>query len=403
MNPDFESFKSDWVIRASLRELLEVSQALMFIGRQGGNTNSHVWLTRIPNGKRLWIIRERMITAWVAADSESADPDFALPIPDRFISLLVDVAARGGGVDIYGNEVDGTIVGRNGDCYISTDPPKNVKFGEKDMPYLNRIHGLHTQPAVAEVSIKDLQLFSDIVLDIPQGVEWDRGTVSPFAHMVIGNGQIAWTLDWRRFGSVRTTGAIPAQTRSESTFSVYPYPLARFLRSRDEHEEARVHVDPENPGYLFVVGDNWGIRVVCDREELARWNDRLRSCLSSVSVQMDTVEHEQIPEYIQFTFEGNKCFASIHTHADEMSDYIRLTYVCSTNAPQTPDVLQEINALNSALYGSRVVMRDDEVRVITEFPATSLGDFSSHFTAFSHAVNRCNDIAVFLPLFSNID
>ncbi|MFN5600960.1 MAG: hypothetical protein ACK48T_02420, partial [Acidimicrobiaceae bacterium] len=168
MIPNFETNKSDWTIRVTIGELIDVMSALSMIGRSGGNGEAHVWLTKVPKGPRLWIIRERIITTWITADAESTDPTFALPIPDRFIPHLIEVASGSGGADLFYNETEGTIIGRGTDRYISTDHPDNVEFTEKDMPYLGRIHGHHESPAVAEVSVKDLTLFTDTVQDFPR-------------------------------------------------------------------------------------------------------------------------------------------------------------------------------------------------------------------------------------------
>jgi len=403
MMPDFESNKSPWVIRATMSELVEVTQIIGMVGRRDGNSASNVWLTRIPNGRRVWIIRERVLTAWVTADAESTDPDFAFPIPDRMVPHLVELAMGSGGVDIYYNEVDGSIVGRGADRYVSMDHPTNVKFTEKDMPYLGHIHGNHSQTAVAEVSVGDLHYFADIAHDVPSGLDWENNSVYAFTEMFIGENRITWTMDWRQQSAGRLSGSIPAKTTASSQVCFYPYPLARFLRTREENEEARIFLDAENPEYFFVVGDTWGARMVCDRFENARWSTELQMRLKATGVEIEEVTTEMYPDFIRFTLEQGECFASIHPSEDQLSEYIRLTHIASTNVPPTQDVLQEINLLNATLYGSRVVLRDGELRIVTEFPASAFGDFTSHMNAFKNALQRTAGITAFLPLFSDCD
>lgn len=398
--PDFETNKSTWSIRASLGELVEVASALMMVNRSGV-TESNVWLTRVPKGPRLWIIRERMITAWLVADSEASDPEFALPIPDGFIDHLIELASATGGVDIYCNEVEGTIVGRNGDRFVSTDHPRDAKFTERDMPYFGNVHGHHAHPAMAEVTVGELSLFSDIVLDFPRLSDVDQNRLFPFVNMVIGDNQLAWTMDWRRFGGARTTGSIRATTHGTSYVTFYPYVLARFLKSRDDDNTARIFVDVENSDYVYVVGDKWGIRVVGDREELARWGAGLRSRLEESGAEVEAAKGERIPDFIDFIVEGHECYASIHVHDDGLSDFVRLTHIVVDNLPDTPEVLHEINALNATLVGARVLWRDGEIRVLVEFPAKAMSDFASHMSVFTGALRRCRAVAVFLPLFSD--
>lgn len=403
MMPDFESNKSPWVIRATMSELIEVSQIIGMVGRRDGNLESHVWLTRVPNGSRLWIIRERILTAWVTADAETSDPTFAFPIPDRMIPHLVELAMGSGGVDIYYNEVDGSIVGRGADRYVSVDHPGNVKFTEKDMPYVGHVHGHQSQTAVAEVTVGDLHYFADIAHDIPSGVDWANNSVYAFAEMFIGNNRITWTMDWRQHAGGRTSGSIPARTSSSSHVSFYPYPLARFLRTREESEEAKLILDSEHPEYLFVIGDKWGARVVCDRYENARWCSDLQMRMRLAGIEIEEVKTEQYPDFIRFTINEAECYASIHSAEDQMSEYVRLTHIASNDLPDSSGVLREINALNASLYGTRIVLRDGELRIITEFPATALSDFATHINTFKNALQRCAGITALLPLFSDCE
>ena len=123
--------------------------------------------------------------------------------------------------------------------------------------------------------------------------------------------------------------------------------------------------------------------------------------LTSSGIDIEEVTTEMYPDFIRFTLEQGECFASIHPSEDQMSEYIRLTHIVSHNVPPTRDVLQEINALNASLYGSRVVLRDGELRIITEFPTSAFNDFVSHINAFKNALQRTAGITAFLPLFSD--
>jgi hypothetical protein len=400
MIPDFETNKSEWTIRVTIGELIDVMSALTMIGRSGGTGEAHVWLTKVPNGPRLWIIRERIITTWITADAESTDPTFALPIPDRFIPHLIEVASGSGGADLFYNEMEGAIIGRGADRYVSTDHPDDAEFTEKDMPYLGRIHGFHASPAVAEVSVKDLTLFSDTVHDFPRDTS-DGSRVFPFVHVAIGDGQFAWTMDWRRYNAGRTTGSIPARTNGHSTFTFYPYILARYLRSRDDHEEARIFVDEDNSDYVFITGDKWGVRCLLDREELARWSGDLKAQLEREGFEVEETEGERIPDYYTFMFDNVECFASVHCKDDELTEYIRLTHILTTNTPANRDVFEEINNINATLYGARLVLRDGEIRIIVEFPAKAVTDMGSHLSVLKTALDRCKNLTVFLPLFSD--
>ena len=122
MTPDFESHRSDWCVRVTVRELLEVHLTVNAIN-QKTNPGHIVWLTKGENGKRLWIYRDRTILAWVTADGEATDPSFALPIPELFVEELIDFVDAGNGVDIFYNEVDDTIVARSDNVKLHRNRP----------------------------------------------------------------------------------------------------------------------------------------------------------------------------------------------------------------------------------------------------------------------------------------
>jgi hypothetical protein len=152
-----------------------------------------------------------------------------------------------------------------------------------------------------------------------------------------------------------------------------------------------------------MKGDSWGVRVVCDRYENARWSTALQMRLKAAGVEMEEVTSEFLPDFIRFSVGQGDCFASIHPTEDQMSEYVRLTHIAGDNIPASGEILQEINALNASMYGSRVVLRDGELRIITEFPASALKDLPSHLATFKSALTRCAGITAFLPLFSDCD
>lgn len=398
MAPDFETNKSSWKIRVTLGELVEVSKMLTCMARS--SEVSSVWVTKVPNGPRLWIARENNITAWVVADGESTDPAFALPVPDSFFDHMLEVGSGNGGVDLYCNEVEGTIVAQGGGSFVSTDHPRDAQFTQSDLPYLGGVVSGDDHFALAELNITDLELFSEVVLDIPRNADPSR--LFPHVNMTIGGNRLSWTMDWRRFKGSRTTGSVLARTHGEAHLTFYPYGAARLLRLRHNMDTVRVFVDSENSDYVYFVSDLWGVRVLAEREELSRWGEILRSQLQETDAIVHTEETEREPDHLEFTLDGRSGFASIHVHENGSGDYVRLTHIATTGTPDSAEVLREINALNEALHGARVVLRGGEVRVIVEFPAPALRDLGSHTRVFRDAVDRCHATMVFLPLFSEI-
>lgn len=400
MIPDFEANCSDWRIRISLREILEVHLTLSAIN-QKMRPNHVVWVTKGESGKRLWIIRDRSILSWVTADSETTDPTFALPIPELFIEQLMEMIAGGDGIDLFCNEVEGTIVARSDNgSYLSIDHPQNVEFNRQDLPYLGNPHRDESTPAIATVGMLDIVQFAKFLFKFPSGVDWPPNDVMPFVAIALDKDTLAWTMDWRRQDSYRFTGSVPANTVGAITATFYPYQLAAVLLTKDRDSDAHIFIDGENAEYAYFVGDDWGIRILLDAEYLARWNHKVVRELKNVGVEVDNWKSMQIPSYMTFTLNGSEtCYVSLH-ELDDLSVTVRLTAILSDDVPESLGVYSEINKLNDSLIGARVSLRDDEVRLVVEFPVDGISNMGAHVLAFTKALAQCKDVHAFLPLFA---
>lgn len=400
MIPDFEANSSDWRIRVSVREILEVHLTIGAIN-QKMRPNRVVWLTKGENGKRLWIMRDRTILSWITADGESTDPSFALPIPELFLEQLIEFVANGDGIDLFCNEVEGTIVARSDNGgYLSIDHPKNVEFKKQDLPYLGNPQSDHSAPVVATVAMLDITQFAKFLFKFPSGVEWGPHDLMPFAAVALDKDTLAWTMDWRRQDSYRFTGSVPASTSGAITATFYPYQMAAVLLTKDRDGEARIFIDGENAEYAYFVGDDWGIRILLDAEYLARWNHKVVRELKNVGVEVDNWKSMQIPSYMTFTLNGSEtCYVSLH-ELDDLSVTVRLTAILSDDVPESLGVYSEINKLNDSLIGARVSLREDEVRLVVEFPVDGISNMGAHLFAFTKALAQCKDVHTFLPLFA---
>ena len=401
MIPNFEAHLSDWSIRVSLREIVEINFTLNATN-QKSNPGHVVWLTRGDNGKRLWIHRDRTILTWITADGEATDPNFALPIPELFFDSLIELVGSDNGVDLFCDDVEGTIVARSDSgCYVSIDQPENVQFKTLDLPYLGNSHGDHSSPAVATVPMMNLVQFAKFVLKYPSGVNWNEHRLMPFVALAIENDMLAWTMDWRRQKSARMTGGVPAETEGSITATFYPYQVAQAILTKDRDGDAKIFIDGENAEYAYFVGNDWGIRILLDAEHLARWNHLVVAELKKTGIEVNNWKSPQIPHYMTFTLnDSDTCYVSLH-ELDDLSVTVRLTYVVSEDVPETLAVHSELNKMNDALVGARLSLRDDEVRLVVEFPVEGISEMPVHVGTFTKALNKCKDIHTFLPLFAN--
>ncbi len=397
MSVAFEHNRSTWEIRVAAHELLRVVFLMQAINRPPKSGNV-VWLTKVTPTTRAWIVTERFVTTWITSDASPYDPEFALPIPDSFIDSLVDVVGVDDGVDIFYNEADGTIVGRAGNRYVAVDHPSGATFTQYNMPYRALPHGTQNDATVAIVNSTDIRLFSEAANN------WSGrhvvGEVSPFASIDISNGQFAWTIDWRRSGYERITGAVPATTTGHITTQITPYVVGRLLNAHDIEDEVKIFVGAEDADFLYFAGENWGIRLHIESEMNARWFSPLHRALVNCDVDVDAVESARMPKFITFDIEGHDCYASLHEAEDGYKEFGRLTYVAARNVISTLELYDQLNALNASLTSASVILRDNEVRVICDFPLTELPELSKTVRAFVLAIERISQVHQLLPLFS---
>ena len=398
MSLSFEENRTTWEIRVTKHELIRTLMLLNAIHRAPDAANV-VWLTKVDPVTRAWIISERMVTTWITESADYTDPTFALPIPDSFISSLLELVADDDGIDIFCNEVEGTIIGRADDRYVVIDHPENVKFTSNNLPYQTKGSGTWPSVAIATVKNSDLEIFAEVIMN---GLSFLTGSndVLPFVTIDISKNRFAWTSDWRRFGLHRTSGGVPARTTGNITTQFYPYPVARILKMQDSDDDANIFIGGEEADYVYIGGDDWGIRVVNDTEINARWYSKLRRALYANQFSPSSMTSERMPSMLTFEVDGHECFASLHTVDEDKDESIgRLTCVLATSIDSSLKIYEEINALNATLVGATVVLRNNELRVITDFPTDAidnLADVTSHFVA---ALRKCNSLNEFLPLF----
>jgi hypothetical protein len=394
----FEHNRTDWEIRISMLELLRVHMMLMSVDRDPSN-KSVVWLVKMSPTKRAWVASSNFVTTWITADCHPKDPGFALPIPDQFVSSLIDLAHGENAVDIFCNEHEGVIIGRSNDRYAVVDHPEDVEFTLQNLPYRAQPYGSHDEAAMAIVDAVDLQLFADLVLNW----HWKQkvsDNIWPFVSIEIGNNQFAWTSDWRRHGMFRTSGGVPAITKGSISTQFFPYAVARLMKAHEYEGDVKVFIGGEHADYVYFAGDDWGVRVVNDTEVNARWYYKLGRALKRAELDVQSRTSDRMPDFIPFSIEGIDCYASIHTREDELSEFARLTHVAATNVYVSLKLYEEINALNASLTGASVILRDDEIRVVCDFPLTDELDLAKTMAAFLIAIEQIGQAYEILPLFS---
>lgn len=410
MAPDFEYNRSAWSIVVTLRELFQAHLLSSALGRHGSDT-SVTWVTRGSNGQRLWISSDSIHLTWSTAKADPNDPHFALPIPDMFINQLLDIGQRklvdeavnSDEIEIYCNGQEDVIVARTADGrYLAVDHPISPRFTERELPYIETPDYLHDAPVVADISCKDLSFFAEAVSTVPHHVSIREHRLPPFVTISLEDNQFSWTIDWRRQGCGRYSGAAPAVVNGSVTATFYPYNAVQILKYFEDGGDAKIFIDGPQAEFAYFVGSDWGFRIRLDREHLAKWMSDLAGALRSAGYSYAESDEGQIPDRLHFTVDGLTCIASIHPSIDADNDNVRLTYIAAHGIADGTHVYDAINALNDEMAGITVELRDGEVRVVLETPAARISDFERYLTTFAQAVRKVSAKTDFFPLFVDL-
>lgn len=393
-----------WEIVISEDELMKMMAITTAISRRETGS-SVVWLTRVPNGPRLWIFREGSVVTWLTASAARTDPVIAIPIPEMFFGSLGIASGEDESITLSCNMVDGTITARTATRSIAVDLPTDVEFQPMDLPYQRQDDSLHLHPTMATVAMRDLAYLAMVAHDVPRGLRLGEELrmeerFYPYVSIAIGNGKMSWTSDWRRHGMGRTTATVPAVTAGSVTAMFFPYQVARVIFTKDVEDDVRMFIDGPEADFIYIVGDDWGIRVRKEFEEVVRWRRSLIEALESS-------DHKPTPDFVgtprnkvTFMVDDALCSARILVADDGASEFIRLTATVAEYVEPTLELLTRINDLNLELVGTRVAVREHQVHVECEFPAAELPDIGSRLTAFTNAVAEVGPLFDFLPLFA---
>lgn len=393
-----------WRVEISEDELMQIFGVTVAVGRKETGSTV-VWLTRVPNGPRLWIYRDGSVVTWVTAAAGPSDPVIAIPFPETFLGPLAFAAGEGESVTVTCNVMDGTIVGHTPTRTIATDMPTDVKFAPLDLPYQRQDESRHLNPAVATVAISDLNYLATLSHDIPRGLHLaggprDEEKLHPYVSIAIGNGSMTWTTDWRRYGMGRTTATIPAVTTGSVAAMFYPYQAARILQSKDPDQDVRMFIDGSDADFVYIVGNDWGIRIKKEFEEVVRWRRSLVDAIENSGREMAPESVGAPPNRVAFMVDDALCFAKIQVSEDGASETIRFTAVVAEHVQPTLEVLTRVTELNLEIVGTKVALRDGQVRIECEFPATELPEIEPHLSAFTTAVAKVGPRLDFLPIFA---
>jgi hypothetical protein len=348
---------TSWRTTVSRAELRHVTPIL---GSVAPYETDHegVWV-HTRNGKRYWTSRTPHIVWEIEGD---ATDENLVPycLPGRLIWHGLDLANEADEEEVVFSTPENIVgMAMTAQGSITIDLP--VTDGE--LPTLPSY-----VPFASTATLPSRKLFAIIngAMHRPIGLA-DNEPSAPVL-LVVGDGEIATSVDWTSSGGLRSTFRYTVPTTGESRSEISAPNLRSVIREIDPDEEVTLGI-PENMNIPVIVeGDGWRAAVDQSETGAARLHDELGEALADATgetcrtlapgVLMARMGHRQIRAEL----------------LDRPIELVRLTTVILADVDPTPELLDQLNATNASLVGARIWLNGNVVVAGAEVPVERLAE-----------------------------
>jgi hypothetical protein len=223
-------------------------------------------------------------------------------------------------------------------------------------------------PFAATATLPSSKLYAIINGAMHRPIGLDENEPNAAVLLVVGDGEIATSVDWGSSGGLRTTFRYTVPTTGESTSEISARNLRKVIGEIHPDEEVKICI-PENMDIPVIVeGDGW--RAAIDQREVgaARHHEELGEALADATgetcrtlapgVLLARMGHHQIRAEL----------------IDRPIELVRLTTVILNDVDPTPELLDQLNASNASLVGVRIWLNGDVVVAGAEVPVSRMAD-----------------------------
>lgn len=377
-------------------ELAQVRDVLAHLTRPGEG-QAIIWLVDRGTGTRLWIFEDAGTIVWVRTEGHSDGTCAVVPIEPVLLMEMGSLALEHDTVTLSLVPEDSTLVAAAGGLHICVDHLVEAQLDEETLVATAQPEHPHASANVALSTIA-----SAVSVLRVNGAQMDGEGIPPFVGMKIAGGEVRFTVDWRRFGGGRYTGAFAATHEGEATVSFFGHQLVRFLQSRRwdiEDSDASVRLSVEHQhgvdtDLVRVTGTCWGVAAWADRESAVRWNSRVADALTEAGC--DVVGSPRFTNSISFHRHGIEMTALIEPGDGPDQDRVRLLVQLGAGITDNLEVHREINAFNREWPEVKIVLSAPNLFGVIDVPCEHLDRLGS---AVETLASRHIDLAPMLNVY----
>jgi hypothetical protein len=335
-------------------ELAAVRDALTALTRpiEGGAV---IWLVDRGEGTRLWLFEDAGTVAWLRT-SCARGAAVTVPIEPVLLMEMGSLASVHDTVSLRLVPEDRTLLASAGEVHVCVDHLADLGLDEDTLAAINEseptevIARLPLEPLAAAMSILRVH-----------GAAFEGGP-PPFVGMKVAGGEIRFTVDWRRFGGGRYTGAVAASHEGEASASFFGHQVVRYLTSRNwdpENSESEVTVSVVDHGGIDTrvvrfATESWGVAAWADRESAVRWCSKVEEVLTAAGCDVDG--HPRHVNSIDFRRHGIEMTARIEPGDTPDDDRVRVLVQMGAGIADNLEVHREINAFNGRWSDVKLVL-----------------------------------------------
>lgn len=402
MNPLFEEGRSHWSLRIGPHEIDRVRQ--LMVGNVVESPINYTWVVSTDDpATRRWVRTTATDFAWVHTEGNLNDPDEPVAIPDGFLMDTGFMADAMGGAEIFFNEESAMFVATSGGEYMSIDditPDIPREWAASDV--FEELAEGNEGRAIAELSGMSLLRIAS-----QYGTErWMRGEPGPnetdvFTTLLLEDSSLRWTHHSATRSNVpMVSGSVPADITGRAKVSFNPTRLWNMVRNCPVAETVRIVVDGKNPEYVYLVAEDWGIRVTVVPEVTLRWAETIVGVAQRADFAVLSVpDHQQ--NHFEIENEKRKVTVQVFEGFSGL-DCVRFSTVVATDVAPSLKLYEEINAMNETLREARLILQDNTILLVNDVDAPMQGDeLPKALATFQWCADRCAGFGEILPLFAD--
>ena len=374
MSDVFDIARSEWEINISEEELKNMWQVIS--GPDVTVYDDVVWLTAEPSGLRTWTFCSSECSGWFTSIGLGTTEVCYIPFTRLFLVNIMELIVIEKQCTVYYNANEDAIVVRLGDRVVFGDYPRKARAYSKELFLESK--QLHNKSGVrVEFDAHTFRSFIHPMCYAPFGIDFSDAMISPNTLWSVTPDQVRATRDWTRFGSTCITTVVDVPATGCTQFSLNIILAWKHWGDLKTTDDVTIIYDESKPDFVHFSCGTLGLKIPMVYDEIERWHHPLITQIFAEDYELCSAATGHLSNDIVFTSNDIELTAHIVTRDSDENDRIRLSMLLSGFAGDNEATLREINHLNNTVVDARLVLQDEKIFAIIDFPAHKMRELST--------------------------